>query len=240
MESLTRKFWWGQRDDEAKMSWVGGTGDVSRRKRWYCKIRFGCNGSIVSKAVILTLFWLYLHVSKSLTFLYGQKHRQRLTTHEASSPRFKQLQTTRHDRLQTNMHELSCWKIDTYTGTNLYGFLIIMCFHDPMAQLNELRVVDPCFSVSPTPSSMTRFLWTPHIYTYTLSLRSELTESFHFLQYQKLYTICVLVFWKQKRKREWQKKMLVDEDESREASQTQPKFRQWIERWQKSTIKIFS
>ena len=106
------------------------------------------------------------------------------------------------------------------------------------AQLNELRVVDPFFSVSPTPSSITRFLWTPHINTYTLSLLSESTESFHFLQYQKLCTVCVLVFRKQKRKREWQKKMLVDEAQSREASQTQPKFRQWIERWQKSTIKI--
>jgi hypothetical protein len=64
-----------------------------------------------------------------VTFLFScvesfpkfQKHRQRLTTHEASSPRFKQLQTTRHDRLQTNMHELPCWIIDTYTGTTLYG-----------------------------------------------------------------------------------------------------------------------
>ena len=56
---------------------------------------------------ILTLFWLYLHVSISLNFLYGQ----------------------------TNMHELPCWKIDTYTGTTLYGSLIILCFHDPMAML---------------------------------------------------------------------------------------------------------
>ena len=100
----------------AKRRLLPTNGDVSRRKRWYCKIRFGCNGSIVSKAEI---FWLDLHLSKSLTFLYGQKHRQRLTTHEASSPRFKQLQTTRHDRLQTKMHELPCWKIDTYTGTTI-------------------------------------------------------------------------------------------------------------------------
>jgi hypothetical protein len=166
-------------------------------------------------------------VSKSLTFLYGQKHRQRLTTHEASSPRFKQLQTTRHDRLQTNMHELSCWKIDTYTGTDLYGSLIIMCFRDRWLSSTNSALWTP-FSVFLL--HLTRFLWTPHIYTYTLSILSELTESFHFLQYQKLYTICVLVFRKQKRKREWQKKMLVDEAETREASQTQPKFRQWIER----------
>jgi hypothetical protein len=69
-----------------------------------------------------------------------------------------------------------------------------MCFRDPMAQLNELRVVDPCFSVSPTPNAFSMDPTYIHIHPfYSLRINavfsfSAISKAIHYLRFGFLKT----------------------------------------------------